>query len=321
LEKLEHGDSLVLRPIISPPLDLGDVSTILNDQLNEVSDDIVLGATKGEMDVGRIESVFMVLNKVAKIANHEEVITLNQLMEFFELGKIDVETCMRVYTYLPEDKVTVSDIQEVITVMELSLGLRKLAANFKDYLIKVADDFAALIVDLPPVEDVMEMDDTSSHVTLEALSQLELGEMHGLIFQEAYQYLQSERHEEVLIIDFQIFIDHLTGRGQILGLQDGPQEKEVDEIIYSGFRAELIEPVTKIFEADGKDNLSMEGARLVLQEIRESTEDIDDNDPALPILYDLSLKNLEAVIRSCPETMWHTLIEKQELDFDYSAYD
>jgi len=305
---------------IRPPLNLGDDGNILNDQLDDFGDDSIMGASDNEIDVGRIEAVFNVLNKLAKIGDPEDHVTLNQLIEVFERGKLSAGTCMIVYSYLPEDRVTLGDIQEVIKVMALSMDLRKLAANFKDYLIKVADDFASLIGDLPSVEDVMDMENPI--VTLEAVSQIELGEMHALLYQEAFQYLQSERQEEVQIIDFQIFIDHLAGRGSICGLQDGPEfQEEVEEIVYSGFRVELIERVKKIFEADGKDNLSMSVARIILQEIRESMEDIDDSDPALAILYDLSLKNLEAVIRSCPENMWHTLIEKPVQDIDDSDYD
>jgi len=309
----EVGPLLTMRPIISPPLDLGGDSGVgIGVTTSEVGEDIILGASRGEMDAGGIEAVLMVLDKVAKIENKDEIITLNQLMEFFALGKIDVQTCMRVFTYLPEDEVTVNDIREVIDATKLSLRLRNRAANFKEYLIKVADDFAALINDLPSVEDVLD-GDGASYITMEDIISIELGEVHSLIFQEAFQFLHQEDLDKVLLIDFQIFIDHLTGRGQILGLQDGSEvPEEVEDLEYSGFRAELLEPVKKIFQKDGKKNLSLEAAKLVLQEIRESMEDIDDKDPALVILTDLTSENLEAVIRSCPETMWHTLIEKPE---------
>jgi len=278
--------------------------------VTEVVDEIRMGFNRGEMDAGGIEAILVVLKKVATMDNPSEVITLNQLMLFFEQGKLDVQTCMRVYDYLGNDyKVTVSDIRQVVEATQMSLRLRTRAASFKDYLIKIAEDFAALIDDLPEIEDVLD-GDGASLVTLDDITQIELGEVHSLILQEAFQFIQSDERDEVLLIDFQIFIDHLTGRGEILGLESGyliPEEPEYME--YYGFRSELIDPVSKIFNSEGKKYLSLKGAKLVLQEIRENLEAIEDDDPALRILPDLTLNNLVAVIRTCPETMWHTLIE------------
>jgi len=303
------------KKIITPQLDLPiQVSTGVT--TSEVEDDIMEVANRGEMDVGRIETVFMVLQKIAKIDNKDEIITLNQLMEFFVYGNLDIQTCMRIYTYLPEEKCTVDIIRQTVKSMKLSLELRDIANSFKLELMKVTDDYAVLVDDLPPTEEVIDVDNVW-YITLEDINKLNLGEMNNLIYTEAFTYIKSRKNEEILSIDFQLFIDHLTGRGQILGMSDGTDfQDEMEDMEFSGFREELIEPVSKIFERDGNTNLSMEGAKLVLQEIRESTEDIEESDPGLHILYDLSLINLESVIRCCPDPMWHTLIEKPE-DFDY----
>lgn len=306
-DEILEDSPLILTPNLS---EKSGITTI-----TEVVDEIRMGFNRGELDAGGIEAILVVLKKVATMDNPSEVITLNQLMVFFEQGKLDVQTCMRVYDYLGNDyKVTVSDIAQVVEATQMSLRLRTRAASFKDYLIKIAEDFAALIDDLPEIEDVLD-GDGASLVTLEDISQIELGEVHSLILQEAFQFIQSDERDEVLLIDFQIFIDHLTGRGEILGLESGyliPEDSENME--YYGFRSELIDPIRKIFNSDGKQYLSLSTAKLVLQEIRENLEAIDDDDPALRILPDLTLKNLVAVIRTCPETMWHTLIEPIEPD-------
>jgi len=305
IEEIEQPSPYILTPNISE----GSGFTTAN----EVVDEIRMGFNRGEMDAGGIEAILVVLKKVATMDNPSEVITLNQLMMFFEQGKLDVQTCMRVYDYLGNDyRVTVSDIRQVVEATQMSLRLRKRAASFKDYLIKIAEDFAALIDDLPEIEDVLD-GDGASLVTLDDIVQIELGEVHSLILQEAFQFIQSDERDEVLLIDFQIFIDHLTGRGEILGLETGylvPEDSEYME--YYGFRSELIDPVSKIFKSDGKEHLSLKAAKLVLQEIRENLEAIEDDDPALRILPNLTLNNLVAVIRTCPETMWHTLIEKPD---------
>jgi len=302
IDEMKEDSPIILAPSLS---EKSGVTTV-----TEVVDEIRMGFNRGEMDAGGIEAIIVVLKKIATMDNPSEVITLNQLMMFFEQGKLDVQTCMRVYDYLGNDyKVTVSDIRQVVEATQMSLRLRTRAASFKDYLIKIAEDFAALIDDLPEIEDVLD-GDGASLVTLDDITQIELGEVHSVILQEAFQFIQSDERDEVLLIDFQIFIDHLTGRGEILGLETGyliPEEPEYME--YYGFRSELIDPVSKIFKSEGKKYLSLKGAKLVLQEIRENLEAIEDDDPALRILPDLTLNNLVAVIRTCPETMWHTLIE------------
>merc|ERR1712048_672650 len=120
--------------------------------------------------------------------------------------------------------------------------------------------------------------------------------------------------ENVLLIDFQIFIDHLTGRGEILGLSDDPIDPEED-LQLPTYRSQLKDPVKKIFlknskkGRDQKAHLTREGCISIIKTLREDNEEVLENDAAMVILQDLSLDNLEQVIMKCPEPMWHTLIE------------
>jgi len=282
------------------------------DKLQKVtSDNLKLSVPRN----GDIDSVLMVLETIATIENKSMLITLNRLMDFFQLAQLSLQVCMHVYTFFPEGKLTVNDIVEVVEAAKLSLRLRERATAFKKQLIDVAEDFSEIIQDLPSVESVLP-GEGASNLTMEDILLVELGDVQSLIFQEGFRFLHSDESDEVLLIDFTIFIEHLVGRGEILGLSDGPICLE--NVEYSGFRRELLEPITKIFEnnnyrsRDGTYNLTSLGSQIVLQEIRESLEDIEADDPGLIILQDLTLPNLEVVVCSCPSPMWHALVEKQD---------
>jgi len=289
-----------------------NIADEVSDKLQKVKNDNMKLSTPHN---GDIDSVLMVLETIATIENKSMLITLNRLMEFFQLAQLSLQTCMHVYTFFPEGKLTVNDIVEVVQAAKLSLRLRERAAAFKKQLIGVTEDFAEIIQDLPSVESVLP-GEGASNLTMEDILLVELGEVQSLIFQEGFRFLHSDESDEVLLIDFTIFIEHLVGRGEILGLSQGPISLE--NVEYSGFRTELLEPITKIFEnnnylsRDGTNNLSSLGSQIVLQEIRESLEDIEADDPGLIILQDLTLPNLEVVVRSCPTPMWHALVEKQD---------
>jgi len=325
-------EKLILEEHTSQKIDIGFVHQT-KAHVEAVADEVDENLFKVESDNvkhkvprnGDIDSVLMVLETIATIGNKAMVITLNKLMEFFQLAQLSLQTCMHVWTFFPEGKLTVNDIIEVVEAAKLSLRLRERALSFKEYLISVAEDFAEIIQDLPSVESVLP-GEGASHLTMEDILLVELGKVQSLIFQEGFRFLHSDESDEVLLIDFTIFIEHLVGRGEILGLSDEPINLE--NVEYSGFRIELLEPITKIFEnnnyrsRDGTYNLSISGSQIVLQEIRESLEEIEENDPGLAILQDLTLHNLEVVIRSCPAPMWHALIEKQDYytDSDQHSY-
>jgi len=288
------------------------VANELSNKLQKVrSDNLKLSVPHN----GDIDSVLMVLETIATIKNKSMLITLNRLMDFFQLAQLSLQVCMHVYTFFPEGKLTVNDIVEVVEAAKLSLRLRERATAFKKQLIDVAEDFSEIIQDLPSVESVLP-GEGASNLTMEDILLVELGDVQSLIFQEGFRFLHSDESDEVLLIDFTIFIEHLVGRGEILGLSDGPICLE--NVEYSGFRRELLEPITKIFEnnnyrsRDGTYNLTSLGSQIVLQEIRESLEDIEVDDPGLIILQDLTLPNLEVVVCSCPSPMWHALVEKQD---------